>query len=77
MFKLKQKGLSLFVWVCPVFDYLTIISSLPAPVPINLTGTPVNSSILLKYFLALSGSSSNDLQLLISPKFPSKSSYTA
>ena len=43
----------------------------------KLIGQSTTSSILARYFFAFSGSSSLDLQLLISPKFPSNSSYTA
>jgi hypothetical protein len=50
--------------------------SLAAPVPINLTGVSVNSSMRLTKAFALSGNSSKLLHLLISPKFPGNSSYT-
>jgi len=44
----------------------------------NAALIPTSSNTFVKYSaLAFSGSSSLDLQLLISPKFPSNSSYTA
>ena len=55
---------------------LTIIASRPAPVPINLTGVLVYSSMKLIYAFAFSGRSSKVLQPDRSPKFPSNSLYT-
>jgi hypothetical protein len=45
--------------------YRKIMASLAGPVPIHLTGTPVNFSMYSTYFLAFSGKSWYELMFML------------